>query len=90
MRAGRNDEAERVLKASLLPYPEIAQTHLQLGQVELKTQHWDLARQELLAANAIDPFDPQIHSGLLQVAHAKQDPADEARETEALTRLEKN
>ena len=88
--AGRTDEAARVLKASLLPYPDIAQTHLQLGQAELKTQQWDLARQELLTANSIDPFDPQIHTELLTVARASKDSAAETQETEVLSRLEKN
>ena len=90
LRAGRTDEAERVLKASLLPFPDIAQTHLQLGQAELKSEQWELARQELLAANAIDPFDPQIHSGLLKVAQVKNDTAGAAEETEVLSRLRSN
>jgi len=90
LRNGRSDEAERVLKASLLPYPDIAQTHLQLAQAELSSRQWDLARQQLLAANAIDPFDPQIHAGLLKVARSQGDADLQAQETEALSRLGKN
>ena len=90
LRAGRTDEAERILKASLVPYPDIAQTHLQLGQAELEVEQWDLARQELLAADAIDPFDPQIHSGLCRVARAKQDTAGAAQETAILEHLQSN
>ena len=90
LRADHTDEAERVLKASLIPYPDIAQTHLQLGEVELKAERWDQARLELLAANSIDPFDPEIHAGLLKVARAQQDADAQAREAATLARLEKD
>jgi tetratricopeptide (TPR) repeat protein len=90
LQAGRREEAERVLRASLVPYPDIAQTHLQLGQVELGAQRWDLAKQELLAANAVDPFDPEIHVGLLKVAQVQRDAAAETRESHAVTRLEQH
>jgi tetratricopeptide (TPR) repeat protein len=90
LRSGRTDEAERVLKASLVPYPDIAQTHVQLGQAELKAQQLDLARDQFLDANAIDPFDVQIHDGLLTVARAQGDAPTEAQESDTLSRLQKN
>lgn len=87
MASGRSEEAERVLRASLTPYPDIAQTHLLLAEVEIGRTRWGEAEQELLAANAVDPFDPEIHLGLLHVAKETKDSAVEARETEALSLL---
>ncbi len=86
---GRFADAERVLRASLVPYPDIAQTHLHLAEVHFAAQQWKAAEAELEAANAIDPFDPVIHQGLLRVAKEAQDPAGQSREKEALTILDK-
>jgi tetratricopeptide (TPR) repeat protein len=74
-------KAETLLKASVVPFPDIAQTHLHLGEAYLSEQHWAEAREELLRANAVDPFDPQIHLGLMK---ADQQLGDKpAYETEA-------
>jgi predicted Zn-dependent protease len=87
--AGRVAEAERVLRASLVPYPDVAQTHLRLAEIEIAASHWDQAAHELTAANGIDPFDPAIHVGLLRIARETKDPKAEARETAALVLLQK-
>lgn len=85
--AGREAEAERILRASLLPYPDIAQTHLHLAEVEIHAKQWDPARRELLAANAVDPFDPDIHAGLLKVAQATGDATAAALEQTSIALL---
>jgi tetratricopeptide (TPR) repeat protein len=82
--AGQSAQAVPILKASLIPYPHAAQTHLHLGQAFLKEQQWALARQQLLAANAIDPFDPEIHRGLLLADQHLQDAAAVQVDTRAL------
>jgi tetratricopeptide (TPR) repeat protein len=85
--AGQSAQAVPILKASLIPYPHSAQTHLHLGQAFLQEQQWALARQQLLAANAIDPFDPEIHRGLLLADQHLQDAAAVQVDTRALNIL---
>jgi hypothetical protein len=78
MDAGQSAQAIPILTASLVPYPHVAQTHLHLGQAFLHEQQWANARKQLLAANAIDPFDPEIHRGLLVAdQHLKDEAAAE-------------
>jgi len=75
MEIGQDDKAEGLLRASVDPFPEVAETHLHLGEVLLAEKRWGDARTELLAANAIDPFDPEIHLGLMKADHALGDEA---------------
>ncbi len=87
LHASRDADAESLLQASLRPFPEVAQTHLHLGEVYLAEQRWARARDELLRANAIDPFDPRVHAGLAQADLQLSDPAGRARELAALAQL---
>ncbi len=69
LQMGQAQKAEALLRASLEPFPEVAETRVHLGAVLLGEKRWADARAELLAANAIDPFDPDIHLGLMKADH---------------------
>jgi tetratricopeptide (TPR) repeat protein len=81
---GQDVRAAEVLKASLRPYPEIAQTHLHLGLILLNQRQFAEARAELLAANAVDPFDRRIHAGLMRAEKELGDEASYQREVRAM------
>jgi predicted Zn-dependent protease len=84
---GQDARAAEVLQASLKPYPEIAQTHLHLGLILLNQRRFAEAKTELLAANAVDPFDPRIHAGLLRAEKELGDEAGYQREVKAMALL---
>jgi tetratricopeptide (TPR) repeat protein len=87
LQTGDGSRAVEVLRASLKPYPEIAQTHLHLGQILLQQGKFPEARDELLAANAVDPFDPQIHTALARAEKELGNEAGYQREVKALALL---
>jgi tetratricopeptide (TPR) repeat protein len=87
LQEGDGQRAAEVLRASLKPYPEIAQTHLHLGQILLQKGRFAEARDELLSANAVDPFDPQIHSGLMRAEKELGNEAGYQREVKAVALL---
>ncbi len=87
LQTGDGSRATEVLRASLKPYPEIAQTHLHLGQILLQQGKFAEARDELLAANAVDPFDPQIHAALGRAEKELGNEAGYQREVKALALL---
>jgi tetratricopeptide (TPR) repeat protein len=74
MRTGHDDDAEKALAAALRTHPESASLHVQMGRLQLKRRQWAEARQSLLLANRVDPFDPEIHLGL---SHAARELGDE-------------
>jgi tetratricopeptide (TPR) repeat protein len=80
MASGHEDEAEAALSEALRAHPQYAALHLHLARVQVKKKAWDSARDHLLAANAVDPFDPEIHAGLSQVHAAAGDEGGAARE----------
>ena len=77
---GHPERAEQLLRASLSPFPGIAATHLHLARALLAQKRWAKAREELLRANAVDPFDPELHVALLR--------ADKELGDEAASRIE--
>jgi tetratricopeptide (TPR) repeat protein len=81
---GKDTRAVEVLQASLKPYPEIAQTHLHLGLILLRQGRFAEARDELLAANAVDPFDRRIHTALLHAEKELRDDSGYEREVKAV------
>jgi tetratricopeptide (TPR) repeat protein len=87
LQEGDGQHAADILRASLKPYPEIAQTHLHLGQILLQQGKFAEARNELLAANAVDPFDPQIHIGLMRAEKELGNDAAYQREVKAVALL---
>jgi tetratricopeptide (TPR) repeat protein len=80
MASGHEDEAESALVEALRIHPQYAALHLHLARVQVKKKEWDEAKKHLLTANAVDPFDPEIHAGLSQVASAASDEPTAARE----------
>jgi hypothetical protein len=84
---GKDKRAAEVLQASLIPYPEIAQTHLHLGMILLGEKRFAQAQGELLAANAVDPFDPRIHVGLARADKELGDEAGYQQEVKAIALL---
>ncbi len=87
LESGQTQKAETLLKASLKPFPDIAETHLRLGELYLSQKRWAEARAELLKANAVDPFDPEIHVGLAKADHELGDQAAYQVETHAVSLL---
>ena len=83
-------KAETILMASLKPFPDIAQTHLHLAEAYLSQERWAEAREELLRANSVDPFDPQIHVGLMAADKALGDKAGYQVEARAAGLLSQN
>jgi tetratricopeptide (TPR) repeat protein len=90
LKTGQAKKAETLLKASLKPFPDIAQTHLHLAEVYLSQERWAEARAELLRANAVDPFDPAIHVGLMKADQQLDDKADYHTEARAVGLLSEN
>jgi tetratricopeptide (TPR) repeat protein len=87
---GQAKKAETVLEASLGPFPDIAQTHLHLADAYLSLERWAEARAELLRANSVDPFDRQIHVGLMAADKAIGDKAGYDVEARAVGLLSEN
>jgi tetratricopeptide (TPR) repeat protein len=80
MMSGRDDEAQSALLQALRRHPRYAALHVHLARIHLKRKAWTQAREQLLLANAVDPFDPEIHAGLALVHEAQGDAGAAARE----------
>jgi tetratricopeptide (TPR) repeat protein len=80
----RLDDAEKVLRASLAVHADDATNNLLLGNVLLGRGKAAEAKHHFLVANRRDPFDPEIHAGLLRVAQETKDAGLEARERDVL------
>ncbi len=70
MRTGRVEEARGALAAALVRHPRHPGLQLHLARLRLEERQWAPAREALLAANAVDPFDPEIHAGLAEAEAA--------------------
>jgi tetratricopeptide (TPR) repeat protein len=64
----RYDDAARVLESSLTMHPGSAPTSVHLGRIYLRAKKWEAARASYLAANAVNPFDPEVHVALYAIA----------------------
>lgn len=84
---GQGADAEKVLRASLKAEPDDATNNLLLGRVLVQTGRAADARDHFLIANQRDPFDEEIHAGLIEVARATGDSGLEARERDVLAIL---
>jgi tetratricopeptide (TPR) repeat protein len=80
MMVGRDDEAQGALVEALRRHPRYASLHLHLARIHVKHKAWVQAKEELLLANSVDPFDPEIHAGLAAVHEAQGDAAGASRE----------
>jgi tetratricopeptide (TPR) repeat protein len=80
MASGHEEDAESALREALRVHPQYPGLHVHLARVQLARKAWAQAKEHLLAANAIDPFDPEIHAGLAAVHAAQDDEGGAARE----------
>ena len=80
MMSGEDAEAQSALTEALRRHPQYAALHLHLGRLYAKGKDWPLAKDHLLRANAVDPFDPEIHAGLASAYEASGDAATAGRE----------
>ncbi len=64
---GKLGKARDVLEASLRDYPEFALTHKTIGEIDLRQGKLEPAREALIEAVAIHPFDPEIHELLVDL-----------------------
>jgi len=81
---GRGADAEKVLRQSLDAFPDETTNHLVLGKVLLQAKREAEAGPHFQAALRRDPFDEEIHQGLVLVARATKDKSLEQRETKVL------
>ncbi len=80
MMSGHDAEAESALGEALKRHPRYPALHLHLARLQVKNKAWAQAREHLLLANAVDPFDPEIHAGLAAVYDATGDGEKATRE----------
>ncbi len=91
LETGHEEEAEAALAEALKKSPQHARLHLDLARVHARRKAWGPAKEQLLAANATDPFDPEIHAGLATAEAALGNAERAAREkrfAELLTRAD--
>ncbi len=84
IKLGQFEEAEKLLTASLKPYPGYARTFQNLGEVYLARKRPAEAERAFLEVVGIDPFDPLPHSALAQIYQQRGDEARKEREVDAL------
>jgi uncharacterized protein HemY len=80
MMSGRDDEAQSALVEAVRRHPHYAALHLHLARLHVKRKAWTQAKEQLLLANAVDPFDAEIHAGLAAVHEAQGDAGAASRE----------
>jgi peroxiredoxin/tetratricopeptide (TPR) repeat protein len=76
---GHVDVARTTIERSLGDYPDFALSHKTYGKVLLEQSDLPAAKRELLEAVAIQPFDPEVQQGLLELDRKLGDNADAAR-----------
>jgi tetratricopeptide (TPR) repeat protein len=81
------DEAAKVLESSLTMHPGSAPTSVHLGRIYLRAKKWEAARTSYLAANAVNPFDPEVHVALYAIATELKDAKLQARAQSAVAVL---
>ena len=80
MMSGEDAEAKSALTEALKRHPQYPALHLHLGRLYAKEKEWPAAKEHLLLANAVDPFDPEIHAGLAAAYEATGDASSAGRE----------
>ncbi len=79
--SGAKAEAEKVLAEALAWNPDYPALNVQLARLLFERGQHAAARDRLLDANRVDPFDPEIHAGLSKALAALGDQAGAARES---------
>lgn len=67
MRADKLDQAQAVLESVVKVYPQYGPANLRLGEIHVKRSDYARARDYLEQAVGVNPFDPAVHTLLLQV-----------------------
>jgi tetratricopeptide (TPR) repeat protein len=80
VQAGARTEAEKVLSEALAWNPDYPALNVQMGRLLFERGNLAAARDHLLGANRVDPFDPEIHAGLARVLEGLGDTAGAERE----------
>lgn len=83
----RFEQAEKVLRGSLVMHPGSATTNTHLARIALKARKFDVVKTASLDALAVNPFDPEVHASLYFAARATKDAALQARAVDALVVL---
>ncbi|MBM4055229.1 MAG: tetratricopeptide repeat protein [Planctomycetes bacterium] len=83
-------KAEEVLKSALDYYPEYTTTYISLGELYQRKGEYQTAIDYLLLANRVNPFNPIVHSNLIQLYTKlgdKERAADEMRRLKMVTKF---
>jgi tetratricopeptide (TPR) repeat protein len=80
LQSGADTLAEKVLGEAIGWNPDYPALHVHLARLLVKREDWGAARDHLLAANRVDPFDPEIHAGLARALTGLGDPGGASRE----------
>ncbi len=90
MRLGNMERALEVLKEALDVNPGYVTTHVHLGRLYRLTESWEKSREAYERAAHINPFDPEIHMGLIEVCGklGDEDGVERASASLALLRRE--
>ncbi len=83
----QSEEARAILERSIGLYPSNAQSRLLLARALMELGKVPDAEPHLIAAIGTDPFDPELHARLVEVAKAKGDAALEKRARRAVALL---
>jgi tetratricopeptide (TPR) repeat protein len=81
------DKAGTVLAKSAARSPDDPRTQVLLGRLALEAKRHEEALAAYGRANAINPFDPEVHEGMRLAAEALKQPEVVKREVLALNRL---
>lgn len=84
MKVGDLPRAEQVLQGSLKPFPGIAKTYENLGELYTKTNRPAEAEKAFFEVVAIDPFDPLPHAALAKIYTERPDEKRAALEKSSL------
>lgn len=87
MKLGQMERAEKLLVASLEPFPFHPTTHLHLGQIRMASGRPNDAERSFLEVVANDPFDPRPHRALVEIYGKRDDLLRGRREAQALALL---
>jgi len=80
LQSGQDVVAEKVLAEAIAWNPDYPALHVHLARILARREEWAKVRDQLLLANRIDPFDPEIHLGLARALSRLGDPQGATRE----------
>jgi tetratricopeptide (TPR) repeat protein len=87
---GNKDQALESLSKAIEQDPTYVTSYVRRGMIELGDKNWMAAERDFLKANAINPFDPALHAGLVKIYEERANPKALERERQALKILEQS